>query len=81
MGYNQIDETKRHLRLLNNNKEICEMTYHEYVLMIIVFLLLAIVFSMLGWMGYTLNKLEKRISKMMRQSNDLQNGRRAKETH
>jgi Tfp pilus assembly protein PilO len=57
------------------------MTYHEYVLMIIMFLLLAIVFSMLGWMGYTLNKLEKRISKMMRQSNDLQNGRRAKETH
>lgn len=57
------------------------MTYHEYVMMIIVFLLLAIVFSMLGWMGYTIAKLEKRINKMMRQSNDLQNGRRAKETH
>ena len=67
--------------MINNNKGICEMTYHEYVMMIIVFLLLAIVFSMLGWMGYTIAKLEKRINKMMRQSNDLQNGRRAKETH
>jgi hypothetical protein len=57
------------------------MTYNEYVMMIIVFLLLAIVFSMLGWMGYTIAKLEKRINKMMRQTNDLQNGRRAKETH
>jgi Tfp pilus assembly protein PilO len=57
------------------------MTYNEYVMMIIVFLLLSLVFSMLGWMGYTIAKLEKRINKMMRQSNDLQNGRRAKETH
>jgi Tfp pilus assembly protein PilO len=57
------------------------MTYNEYVMMIVVFLLLSLVFSMLGWMGYTIAKLEKRINKMMRQSNDLQNGRRAKETH
>jgi Tfp pilus assembly protein PilO len=57
------------------------MTYNEYVMMIVVFLLLSLVFSMLGWLGYTIAKLEKRINKMMRQSNDLQNGRRAKETH
>jgi Tfp pilus assembly protein PilO len=57
------------------------MTYNEYVMMIVVFLLLSLVFSMLGWMGYTIAKLEKRINKMMRQTNDLQNGRRAKETH
>ena len=59
--------------LINNNKEICEMTYNEYIMMIIVFLLLSVVFSMLGWLGYTLNRLEKRISIMMSNNNNKEN--------
>lgn len=49
------------------------MTYNEYVMMIIVFLLLSVVFSMLGWLGYTLNRLEKRLSKMMNNNNNKEN--------
>jgi hypothetical protein len=49
------------------------MTYNEYIMMIIVFLLLSVVFSMLGWLGYTLNRLEKRISIMMSNNNNKEN--------
>ncbi len=49
------------------------MTYNEYIMIIIVFLLLSVVFSMLGWLGYSLNRLEKRLSKMMSNNNNKEN--------